>query len=62
MKKTPSLPRHVPDVTVGDPVDGGDVIDCRVVVGEIPETGVLRRPRRRRGLGGGCPGAAGGAD
>ena len=40
MKKIPSLPRHVPDVTVGDPVDGGDVIDCRVVVGEIPETGV----------------------
>ncbi|HIW90092.1 MAG TPA: aminopeptidase [Candidatus Corynebacterium avicola] len=39
MKRIPSLPRRVPEVTVGDPVDGGDVIDCRVVVGEVPGTG-----------------------
>lgn len=39
MKKIPSLPRHLPEITLGTPVDGGEVIDCRIVVGDVPENG-----------------------
>ncbi|MGO1948228.1 MAG: aminopeptidase [Mycobacteriaceae bacterium] len=39
MKRIPNLPRQVPEITVGTAVEGTDVIGCRVVVGEVPETG-----------------------
>lgn len=32
MKRIPNLPRPVPEITVGGPVEGNDVIDCRITV------------------------------